>query len=143
MAAAQVIIRKLGVGDECFVADAIRYWGREADADKPIAFLADPAVIAIGAFTADTLIGFVYGYVQTRPDDRPMAQLYSLDVWPGFRRRGIASRIVQAFRHAAGEVSKVWLITATDNQAANALYEALGGEKQQIAENVYYWRRTT
>jgi ribosomal protein S18 acetylase RimI-like enzyme len=134
-----IVVRRLGAGDEQFVASAVRYWGSEPDGDAPVAFLSDPTVIAVGAFADRELIGFAYGYVQTRPDGRAMAQLYSLDVWPAFRRMGVGAEIVQTFRRAAGDVSKVWIMTATDNDAGNALYQALGGERQNVAENVYYW----
>lgn len=135
-----VWVRRLRVGDEHFVQAALQAWDRPAEELVARMFLADPGVVAIGALWGTEIVGLAYGYVLPRPDVEPMAQLYSVDVWPDWRRQGIGRRLVEEFVATCGPVSTLWVMTSTENLPAKSLYAALGAAPREVAQ-VYQWAR--
>lgn len=132
----KVKVRVLGPGDESHVVAAVKFLGHTSPENAAAVFLKDPSVVAVGAFADDAIVGFAYGYVQSRPDAEPMANLYALDVWPDHQRMGLGSKLIKKFRAELGRVSKVWLVVPEDNEVADRFYESLGATETDT-ENVF------
>jgi GNAT superfamily N-acetyltransferase len=89
------------------------------------------------AFFADQPVGFTQLYsCFSSTAMKPMWILNDLFVAPGARRKGVAEALLQRARQWAIDTraANMWLETASDNHSAQALYEKLGWER----DNVYY-----
>ncbi len=134
-AGTEVAVRVLQPGDESLVEAAVRHLGHSPTANAAEVFLRDSSVVAVGAFAGDQIVGFAYGYVLSRPDDAPMANLYVLEVWPDYQRKGVGSRLISTFRHEVGRVSKLWLVSP-DSAVAAGFYGSLGAHHER-SDTVY------
>jgi aminoglycoside 3-N-acetyltransferase I len=102
-----------------------------AEHEPQTALLADERTIFLAAFDGDQPIGFAFGYVLPRRHREPsILFVYELGVDEAYRRQGIATRLLTELQRAAPD-SASFLLTETDNDAANALYESLGGERSE------------
>jgi ribosomal protein S18 acetylase RimI-like enzyme len=94
--------------------------------------------VLVAGFVDRAAAGVATGYVLSRPaGDRGMALLYSLDVAPPFRRRGLATRIVAALRQVAP--GRMWLLTQVTNEGAMALYRSTGGVRPREDDALWVW----
>jgi aminoglycoside 3-N-acetyltransferase I len=121
----QTTVRRLGPGDEAVL-------GKLAEGAAHTALLADEHTIFLAAFQGIQAIGFVYGYELLRMDGAPsMLFVYELDVEAAYRRRGIATRLMTELERIARSrgISEGFVLTEPDNDAANTLYESLGGQR--------------
>jgi ribosomal protein S18 acetylase RimI-like enzyme len=76
--------------------------------------------------------GFAFGYELPRRHGNPsILFVYELDVDPDCRRQGIATRLITELRRVAGSrgSTESFVLTDPENDAANALYASLGGER--------------
>lgn len=120
-ASAKTVVRRLGPGDEAVVR-------RLAEKDPPqTALLADERTVFFVAFDGDEPVGFAFGYLLPRRHGKPTGMfVYELEVDERYRRQGIATRLMRALIATAPEA---YVFTEPDNDAANALYAALGGTR--------------
>jgi ribosomal protein S18 acetylase RimI-like enzyme len=115
-------IRRLGPGDE----EVIR---RFAEGTPQTALLADNRTIFLAAFDGDEPVGFVFGYDLPRRHGAPsILFVYELEIVESHRRRGIASALMRELRRVSG-TAEAFVLTEPENDAANALYESLGGTR--------------
>jgi [ribosomal protein S18]-alanine N-acetyltransferase len=131
-------VRRLAPGDEGVVV-------RLAEKPPRPGVLGDPSVIFLVAFEGSDPVGFVLAYELTRRHgDAAMLLVYEVGVDEAFRRRGIATQLLRELERLAAErgIGEGFLLTEPDNAAANALYEALGGERSDVVEwDFRYGRR--
>jgi aminoglycoside 3-N-acetyltransferase I len=122
----QTTVRRLGAGDE----EVVR---RLAEDGRPqTALLADDRTIFVAAFDRDEPVGFAFGYLLPRRHGEPsMLFVYELDVAEAYRRRGIATRLLEELFAQAGGV-EAFVLTDDDNVAANATYAKFGGQRRQV-----------
>ena len=121
----QTTIRCLGPGDE----DVVR---KLADGEPQTALLADDATIFLAAFQGAEPVGFVFGYELPRRHGAPsILFVYELDVDEAHRRQGIASRLMSELAEIARSrgIGDGFVLTEPENEAANALYGSLDGER--------------
>jgi aminoglycoside 3-N-acetyltransferase I len=113
------------VGDE----DVVRAL---AEDEPQTALLADEHTIFVAAFDREVPVGFAFGYLLPRRHRTPwMLFVYELDVDEAYRRQGIATRLMQElFAHAGGV--EAFVLTEPDNEAANATYAKVGGERSEV-----------
>ena len=120
--AGETTIRRLGPGDEEVVH-------RLAEGDPQTALLADANTIFVAAFDGDTPVGFAFGYDLPRRHGAPsILFVYELDVDETYRRRGIATALLNALR-SESRSHEAFVLAEPDNDAANALYASLGGTR--------------
>ena len=121
----QTTVRRLGPGDE----DVVR---KLAEREPQVGLLADEATIFLAAFDGNEPVGFVFGYELLRRHGVPsMLFIYELEVNERYRRQGIATRLMtelEQIAHSRG-IGEGFVLTEPDNEAANTLYESLGGER--------------
>jgi aminoglycoside 3-N-acetyltransferase I len=118
-------VRRLGPGDE----DVVRTL---AEREPQVGLLADEATIFLAAFDGKEPIGFVFGYELPRRHGVPsMLFIYELGVNEAYRRQGIATRLMTELEQIARSrgIGEGFVLTEPDNEAANILYESLGGER--------------
>ena len=93
--------------------------------------LADPHAIVLVAFDGDEQVGFVLAH--DLPRRRGAARqlfLYEVDVVESHRRRGIARLLLEHLAELG--ISEGFVLTEPDNEAANALYEGVGGTRSDV-----------
>lgn len=107
----------------------------------PQGFLDDPATFALGAYVADGPVGLAWGIGMRSPSGRLTTYLHELDVRPDHRRQGIGTALVTAAmdlgrRHGS---TRFWVSTGGHNEAAQALYASLGGDRKPRGDVNYWW----
>jgi aminoglycoside 3-N-acetyltransferase I len=122
----QTTVRRLAAGDE----DVVR---RLAEDGRPqTALLADERTIFVAAFDGEEPVGFAFGYLLPRRHGEPsMLFVYELDVAEPYRRRGIATRLLEELFAQAGGV-EAFVLTDADNVAANATYAKFFAERSEV-----------
>lgn len=118
-----IAIRRLGPDD----GDVI---GQLAEAEPRTALLDDPDTIFLVAFDGDRPVGFTFGYeLDRRHGDERMLFVYELDVQEAYRRRGIATRLMEELLRLAAEdgIEDAFVLTEPDNAPANGVYAKVGG----------------
>jgi ribosomal-protein-alanine N-acetyltransferase len=93
------------------------------------------AVTLIAEASQGTLAGFVTAHLYRHG----RAHLITLDVLPGWRRRGLGRRLLLACERRLRAVGarSVWLETALSNGPAQALYAALGYTRVRLLPRYY------
>jgi ribosomal protein S18 acetylase RimI-like enzyme len=112
-----------------------------ADGAAPQAFLEDPASFALGAYVDGTPAGLAWGLQMRSPGGRLFTYVHELDVREAWRRRGVATALMteaMALARRKGS-TKLWLSTGGHNEAAQALYEGLGGDRKPLGDVNYWW----
>ena len=116
----QTVIRRLRPGDE----DVVRLLAEDV---PQTALLADDRTIFLVAFDGERPVGFAFGYVLPRRHGaESILFVYEIDVDEAYRRQGIGSRLMREL--LAGH-DEAFVLTDPDNDAANALYESVGGAR--------------
>jgi ribosomal protein S18 acetylase RimI-like enzyme len=99
--------------------------------------LSDDSTIFLVAFEGDEPIGFLLAYeLRRRHGDPSMLLVYEVDVDEARRRQGVATTLLNGLAQIARErgIAEGFVLTDLDNDAANALYEAQGGERRDVVE---------
>jgi aminoglycoside 3-N-acetyltransferase I len=124
-----MIIKRLRPGDEAIVE-------RLAEQDPPrTGLLHDDATIFLVALDGESPVGFVFGYELPRRHGNPsIFFVYEVDVVAACRRQGVATRLMNELRRICRErgIAEGFVLTDLDNEAANALYAAAGGTRQDV-----------
>ncbi|MCP4968571.1 MAG: GNAT family N-acetyltransferase [bacterium] len=79
----------------------------------------------------DDYVAYLHAELLNRLDGKTKLLIYDIAVAPEQRRRGIATKLMQAALALGREVGAVrcWLLTEVENAAARGLYEKLGGDE--------------
>ena len=110
--------------------------------EKALAVLNNQAMQIQMACEDDKVCGYTLSYRMPRMDmGSDMLAVYHCFVLPEYRRRKVASTLMQNLLDYCRDNSLhyAFLITQEDNEAANALYQKLGGQLHPENRNVYYW----
>lgn len=125
----QTTIRLLQPGDEWVVE-------RLAEREPRTALLADPATVFAAAFADGEPIGFAFGYVlPRRHGDASIFFVYEIEVDAAHRRRGTGRELMRTLAREARArgAHEGFVLTEPGNDAANALYASLDGERTNVA----------
>jgi aminoglycoside 3-N-acetyltransferase I len=124
-----MIVKRLRPGDEAI----LEHLAEQNPART--ALLQDDATIFLVALDGDTPIGFVFGYeLPRRHGSAAIFFVYEVDVAAACRRQGVATRLMNELRRICRErgIGEGFVLTDPDNEAANALYAAAGGTRQDV-----------
>jgi len=119
-----VIITLLNAADSELVLGASHLFDGPAIRTATDRFLAEPGHHLFIAYEDDRPAGFISGVEVTHPDKGTEMFLYELAVDEPFRRRGIASALVEHLKSLAIEHGcyGMWVLTSEDNEGALATY---------------------
>ena len=112
---------------------------RPVVAESLAAYLAEPRHIMLLALAEGEVIAQVTAVVHLRPEKPTALFIDEVGVTPGWRRRGIARRMVQEMFAIARELgcAEAWVGTEPDNGPARGLYEGLGAEGVSVVMYEY------
>ena len=132
----EIEVRLLGradVGVLDKVADGV--FDEPIDADLAHEFLANPNHHIVVALQGQTVVGMASAIHYVHPDKKAELWINEVGVAPPLQRRRIGARLLQTmFAHAqAIGCRSAWVATETDNVAANGLYRAAGGRREDAA----------
>jgi ribosomal protein S18 acetylase RimI-like enzyme len=122
------VIRAIRGGEGQAVVAAAGLFDSPPDLATADRFLATPGHHLLIAYEGETPVGFVSGVELSHPDKGTEMFLYELAVDEAFRRRGIATALVEALLEIARQRScyDLWVLTDADNDAALATYRGSG-----------------
>ena len=114
------------------VAAAAHLFDAAPRPDATRRFLGDERHHLLIAYVDGAPAGMVTGVEMTHPDKGTEMFLYELGVAGEYRRRGIGAALTTALADLARERGcyGMWLVTETDNAAAQATYRRTGGERE-------------
>jgi ribosomal protein S18 acetylase RimI-like enzyme len=126
-----ITVLRIGPRDVDLARRAVRDVHERANVDDAelAPFLADSRNHLHVAVHAGEVVGSLNGYALHHPGRRePQFLLYEIDVRTTWRRRGIATRLVESFMGAARDAGafETWVLTNASNDAAMALYRRCG-----------------
>ena len=130
MAHAEVEIRMIGPGERaelaCIAEDVFDGPIDTALADE---FLSDPRHHLAIATVRGEVVGFASAVHYVHPDKPPQLFVNEVGVAPGWRRQGLARRLLETLlaRGKALGCVEAWVGTEVGNAAARALYASAGG----------------
>ena len=102
-------------------------------------FLRHPGFFGWGSHCGTRLVAMVIAVVHRRPAAAAEAEIVTLDVHPGWRRRGLGRELLRlaGAGAAARGVCRLRLHVATDNAAALALYRGEGYRVTGLVPDYY------
>ena len=115
---------------------------QEVTEEKALSVLNDHNIIVQIAYENDKVCGYTLSYRLPRMDNgNDMMEVYHCFVDPEYQRQHIATNLMNNMLDYARKerIHYFMLITQTDNDAANALYQKLGGYLHPTNKNIYYW----
>ena len=125
-----VMIRRLGAGDESLAADVCSLFKRSpGSVARAARFLGNPRNYLVVAEVDGTLAGFLGAYRLERLDsDADQLFVYEVEVAPAFRRRGVGTRLMDWVRRAVRDehLMEAFVLTDSGNPAAIGLYGSTG-----------------
>jgi ribosomal protein S18 acetylase RimI-like enzyme len=93
-----------------------------------------PNVVRLKAVIGDQMVGFVAGDIKKAEQ---VAWIATIGVLPEFRRKGIASRLLEECEKLV-KVPKMRLCVRISNEEAIQLYESYGYQRVNIWKRYYY-----
>ncbi len=138
--AGTVTIRLLGPGDESLVLSAAELFDDPPIPEQTSLFLASERDFLCFAIANGRPVGFVSASVLLHPDKLPHLFINELAIAESHRRRGIATRLIQAVVDLGRERAlwPVWVVAESDDDPAQAFYRSLSGATERGAV-VFEW----
>lgn len=130
----EIIVKKAGLSDVPQIAEIERKsipqpWSEAAFTSA----LSNEKAITLAAFCGGVLCGFITGVYLL-----DTADIYSVAVSLGYRRKGVGKHLLEEFFSALpDEVNNVCLEVRESNIPAIKLYEKLGFERAGLRKNFY------
>lgn len=131
-------IKRLHRGDEELAQEIVKQFWPEGQLNDEC--LVNQTNYLLAAYVNSALAGFAYAYELDRIEKKqPMMFFYSIDVLPNFRRQGIGKRLIKELKRICTDrnVSKMYVLTDEENEAAMRLYRSTGG-KRVMPDNVLF-----
>ena len=94
-------------------------------------FLADPRHHLVVAIDCGVIVGMASGVHYVHPDKPPELWINEVAASPSHRRRGVATRLLEALLDVGRQCKchEAWVLTDRGNAAAMQLYAARGGRE--------------
>lgn len=115
---------------------------QEVTDEKALSLLNDPGIQIQLASEGENVCGYTLTYRLPRMDNgSDMLAIFHCFVHPQYRRQGVATTLMENLLQYCrdNQLHYAFLITQKDNDAANSLYQKLGGILHPLNTNVYYW----
>jgi aminoglycoside 6'-N-acetyltransferase I len=131
-------LRRMRPGDEADLAEvAPDVFDEPIDQQRLEAYLLEPGHLMLLAFDGNLVVGQCAAVIHRHPDKPTELYVDEVGTASTHLRQGIATRLVEAMFAWGRELGcrEAWLGTELDNDAANALYNKVGGKGEKM---VYY-----
>jgi len=104
-------------------------------------FIDDKNNFGFIAKTNNKIVGFAFGYIFLKPDDRKVFYLDAIDIMPEYQGQGYGTSLISYARDYAKSIDcyKMYLITNKSNISACKCYEKAGGINKADDEVVYVY----
>lgn len=115
--------------------DAFSYRAQPPGDDYLGRLLADPGFIALAAWEGETMVGALSAYALRKYEqERSEVYIYDLAVAEDFRRRGVATALIEALKPIARSLGAWVIFVQADHvdRPAVALYEKLGTREEVL-----------
>jgi ribosomal protein S18 acetylase RimI-like enzyme len=135
-------VRRLLPGEELAVLHAAHLFDESPEVGAVRDYLADDRNILLFAFEGSVAVGFLRGTeLQQLANRRRQMFLYEVSVEESFRRRGVATALIQALLQDCRErgFEEVFVFTDPANQAAVGLYRSTGAQTETTADRMYVY----
>jgi ribosomal-protein-alanine N-acetyltransferase len=101
---------------------------------KMFSYLIRYAVSLVASEPEKKVLGFIMGYASGRA-----GAVYTLDVHPGYRRKGIASKLLLSLEENLSQLGAeaIRLEAALDKPGAVELYRKAGYQERELVRNYY------
>ncbi len=111
------------------------------DAAGPALFLRDPSSFVFGAYVDGVPAALAWGMQMRYPNGRLVTYLHELAVRAEFRRRHIATSLLDHSMTLARErgSTRFWLSTGGHNEIAQSVYASLAGVRKPLGDVNYWW----
>jgi aminoglycoside 6'-N-acetyltransferase I len=132
MTEARVDVRLLRPGDDAVLERvAPEVFDGAVDSKLTREFLNDPRHHLVVAVAREEVVGFASGVHYVHPDKHAQLFVNEVGVAPAYQRRGLARRLLAVLLQRGAEIGCVeaWVGTQVHNDAARALYAAVGGRQ--------------
>ncbi len=107
--------------------------------ESTLKLVQNQANIFIISFVENDIVGFLYGHVLDRFDDKKQFFIYEVGVSERFQRLGVASNMFEKLFEIlrSQNISEAWVLTNKSNLAANKLYQKFGGKNPNEDDIMY------
>ncbi|MFZ3148447.1 MAG: N-acetyltransferase [Methanothrix sp.] len=101
---------------------------------KMFAYLIRYAVSLVASDQEKKVLGFIMGYTSGKA-----GAVYTLDVHPGYRRKGIGSKLLLSLEEKLAQLGAqaIRLEAALDKPGAVELYKKVGYQERELVRNYY------
>jgi aminoglycoside 6'-N-acetyltransferase I len=125
------------VADGVFDGPVNQRWSRE--------FFADPRHHLAVAFDQNLVVGMASGVHYVHPDKAPELWINEVGVADSHQGQGIGRRLLAVLMDHARSLGcgEAWVLTGSDNIAAQRMYRAAGGEPEADRPVLFTFRLTT
>lgn len=133
-------IVRLGPGDAAILDRiASEVFDEPVLPERLAAYLAEPGHVMLVAIADGEVIAQVAAVVHRHPDKVTELYVDEVGVSDGWRRRGIARRMVERMFEIGRELGcgEAWVGTEHDNEPARGLYQGLGAEGEPFVMYLY------
>jgi len=140
-----VVIKRISAASEINgnQFNALRDEGTEWDAEQGKKYLASEDNALFLAFIEEEIVGFLTAHRLQRLDKRKAEiLLYEVSVAPDFRQKGIGKALIDGVKKWGKEVEadEVWVLTERSNLPAMALYQSMGGTRENSDEQMFTFK---
>jgi ribosomal protein S18 acetylase RimI-like enzyme len=133
-------VKRLKTGDEDRARDVVEAFYPDGALNEN--FLSNESNYLLAAYVDNEFAGFLYAYELARLERKaPMMFLYSIDVLPEHREKGVGKKLVEELKSICAErgFMKMFVVTGESNEAAVKLYESVGGGRCADDDVVFVW----
>jgi aminoglycoside 3-N-acetyltransferase I len=101
-------------------------------------FLKNDQNILLLAYDGDKITGVALCYELPHPAGEHSLYVHELDTHPDYRRKGVATQLMNKLRHIAKErgMIEVWVGTETTNEVADKFYRSL--DPYEVEPSIIY-----
>ncbi|MFZ0699999.1 MAG: GNAT family N-acetyltransferase [Thermoplasmata archaeon] len=136
-------VKRLVLGEETEILAVPALFDRPLDPEAVREYLAEDRNILLLAMERGRAVGFLRGTAlgQLR-STRPQMFLYEVSVLKGFRRRGIAGKLIRSLLSYCRErgFEEVFVLTDPNNRAAVRLYRSTGALPETSADRMFVYQ---
>ena len=139
----ETILKRITEFDKGLVAQLFQRLG-EKDINPNPSFFRDIDTILLVSYTDGVPSGFLYAYALPGLETPyPKMFLYSIDVFDGFCRKGIGSKLIGDLRNLANAAgcSELFVLTNRSNEAAMDFYGKTGGKIENGDDVLFVYGR--